>query len=87
MSAVQQRIRDEHRRYREGRLIRHIDRGVEQWKARMGGQPTLAGHRLTMRHLQRMTRKEMMSWPWLLTGEEADNVIRYWAVRGFTKVR
>lgn len=65
---------------------RRVDIGVVATPDTMSGFPRLEGHRLTMRHLKRLTRKEMKE-TYALTDVEVDNVIRYWKVRGFEKVR
>lgn len=67
-------------------LPRRVDIGVVATPDTMFGMPRLEGHRLTMQFLKRYTRKEMRD-EYGLTKLEIDNVIRYWEVRGFTKVR
>ena len=63
-----------------------MDIGVVATPDTMFGFPRLTGHRLTMRHLKRLSRSDMRSL-YSLTDAEIDTVIRYWSVRGFTKVR
>ncbi len=65
---------------------RRVDIGVVATPDTLGGTVRLEGHRLSLRFLQRLTRKEMRE-SYNLTNPEIDNVIRYWRVRGFTKVR
>jgi uncharacterized protein (DUF433 family) len=65
---------------------RCVDIGVVATPDTMFGMPRLEGHRLTMRHLKRLSRQDMHSL-YQLTDAEIDVVIRYWEVRGFTKVR
>lgn len=65
---------------------RRVDIGVVCTPLCMFGFPRLEGHRLTMQHLKRLSRKEMIE-VYGLTDAEVDNVIRYWRVRGFEKVR
>jgi len=65
---------------------RRVDVGVVATPDTMFGFPRLDGHRLTMQHLKRLSRKEMKEC-YRLTDAEVDNVIRYWQVRGFEKVR
>jgi hypothetical protein len=68
------------------RLHRKVDIGVVASPECMAGKPRLAGRRLTMRFLKRLSRQEMRS-IFQLTAQEIETVIRYWSVRGFTKVR
>jgi hypothetical protein len=65
---------------------RRVDVGVVATPDCMSGFPRLEGHRLTMKHLKSLSRKEMKEWHGL-TDAEVDNTIRYWKVRGFEKVR
>lgn len=65
---------------------RRVDIGVVATPDTMFGYPRLEGHRLTLLHLKWLTRKEMAD-VYELTDTEIDNVIRYWKVRGFEKVR
>lgn len=65
---------------------RKVDIGVVATPDCMFGFPRLEGHRLRMSTLKWLTRKDMKEC-WNLTDTEIDNVIRYWKVRGFEKVR
>lgn len=65
---------------------RRVDIGVVATPACMGGLPRLDGHRLTLWWLKRLSRQQMRDW-YRLTDSEIEHVIRYWAVRGFTKTR
>lgn len=65
---------------------RRVDIGVVATPGTVGGWPRLEGHRLTLLHLKRLTRREMRD-NYHLTDAEIDVVIRYWKVREFEKVR
>jgi len=64
---------------------RRVDIGVVATPDTMFGFPRLEGHRLTMKFLKRLSRKDMKGYG--LTDAEIEVVIRYWKVRGFEKVR
>jgi hypothetical protein len=63
-----------------------VDIGIVSTADTLNGQVRLQDRRLSMRLLKMLTRREMKEW-FNLTDTEVENAIRYWAVRGFTKVR
>ena len=87
MNNTQRNIPRSLRDWRRFRLPpRRVDIGVVATPDTMFGFPRLDGHRLTMRHLKMLSRKDM-KYVYGLSDAEVDNVVRYWKVRGFEKVR